>query len=178
MKIQFPPMVDKFFGILRAEEGPEVLPSSVPLLAASLVFFALAQFVAKLLTHPPLRAAEIGIIGAIVLAVIAVICCRVFQLSDRLPQILTALAAGGAAVAVVNLAVRLLLKFAFHEMDMDILPVDSIVNFLVFPLFLWNVLVYVSIFRRGFRTGMILSFAMSFALTLALVFWIPMLLKA
>ncbi|SFK40458.1 hypothetical protein [Methylocapsa palsarum] len=177
MKVQLPPTVNKFLGILRAEEGPEVLPRSVPLLVASLTFFAVAQFLTKLFTHPPLRAAGIGLIGVIVLAAIAFACSRLFRRADRLPQILTAMAAGGAAVAIVNLVVRLLLKFAFHEMDMDILPVDSIVNFLVFPLFLWNVLVYVSIFRRGLSAGMILSFAMSFALTLAIVFWIPLLLK-
>lgn len=178
MKIHFPPMVEKFLGILRAEEGPDVLPASAPLLGASLGFFALAQFAAKLLTHPPVRAAEIGIIGAVLLAALTYLGCHLFKHSERLTQTLTALAAAGAAVAFVNVGVKLLLKFAFHEMDMDVLPVDSIVNFLVFPLFLWNVLVYVSIFRRAFASGIILSFAMSFALTLAIVFWIPLLLKA
>lgn len=177
MKIKLPQTVDNFLGILRVERGPDVLPASLPLLAASLVAFALAEFGWKLLTHTPARAAEIGVAGALLLAAVALVCARTLNLSERLTQTLTALAAAGAVIALVNLLLRLLLRGAFMGMEMDALPIDSISNFLLFPLFAWNGLVYFSIFRRGFQMGILLSVALSLGLTVALALWLPLLFR-
>lgn len=176
MKIKLPPVVDKFVGILRAEEGPDVLPASIPLLGAGLCVYVIVQFMTALHTHSFPRAAEIGLVTGVLLVVVAAALAYSFGYSERLTQTLTALAAAGAVVSLVNLVFRFALRTAFIGMDMEALPIDDIANFILFPLFLWNVIVFVSIFRRAFRIGIILCFVLAFGYSLAVTFWIPRLL--
>jgi hypothetical protein len=172
MKIKLPPLVESFTGILRSELGPEVLPRSVQLLGVSLGIFVLAQFAGKLVTHTPVGAAAIGLCAGALLVAVTVLGSKLLGHSDRLTQILTALAAAGAAVTFVKLFLRLVLEMGFASEDLE-LPVDDLANFLLFPVFLWNVVVYASIFRRGFSVGRIAGFGLSLGYLLVLFFWIP-----
>lgn len=172
MTIKLPLLLQNFVGILRSDLGPEVLPRSGLLLGVSLGLFVLAQFAGKLFTYTPVGAAAIGLCAVALLAAITALGSWLFKHYDRLTQTLTALAGAGAAVTFVKFALRLVLEVAFTSEDLDF-PIDPLANFLLFPVFLWNVVVYASIFRRGFAVGRILGFAMSLGYLLVLFFWIP-----
>ena len=172
MNIKLPLLLRNLIGILRSDLGPEVLPRSVQLLGVSLALFVLAQSAGKLFTHSPAGALGIGLCAGALLAAVAAAGSRFFGHYERLTQTLTALAAAGAAVAFVKLFLRLVLEVGFAAQDLD-LPVEDLANFLLFPLFLWNVIVFASIFRRGFSVGVILGFSLSLGYLLILVFWIP-----
>ncbi len=172
MKITLPPLIHGFVGILRSEVGPEVLPSSSYLLRLSLGLFALVEFAIKLSTHSVVGAVGIGFSAAALLILIAALAARLLGHDERLRQTLTALAAAGAVVALVNFLFRYLLVQGFSFVG-DELPAQDLASFLLFPIFLWNTVVYASIFRRSFSLGLILSFALSLGYLLVLFFWIP-----
>jgi len=173
MKLKLPPLVHNLAGIVQAEVGPEVLPASGLLLAVSLGFFILVQFMAKLVTHSVAGAAGIGITAAVFLSVVAIVSARLLGHKERLLQTLTALAASGAVVAFVNFLCRGFLRIGFHVMLEDEGPVESMTDFLLFPIFLWNIVLYAGIFRRAFGVGLLLAFALSFTCVLTLFFEIP-----
>ncbi|WOJ88603.1 hypothetical protein RZS28_12330 [Methylocapsa polymorpha] len=176
MKIKLPPLIHNFVGILRSDVGPEVLPHSSLLLRVSLGLFVLIEFAIKLATHSVVGAAGIGISAAALLILVAALAARLLGHDERLTQTLTALAAAGAVVAFVNFFFRFLLVQGFAFVGED-LPAQELASFLLFPIFLWNVVVYASIYRRAFAVGAVLSFALSLGYLLVLVFWIPYFFK-
>lgn len=172
MTIKLPPLIHDFVGILRSEVGPEVLPSSNLLLRLSLGLFVLVEFAIKLATNSVVGAAGIGLSAAALLTLVAALAARLRGRDERLMQTLTALAVVGALVALVNFFFRFVLVQGFSFVG-DELPAQDLASFLLFPIFLWNVVVYASIYRRAFSVGTVVSFALSLGYLLVLVFWIP-----
>jgi hypothetical protein len=177
MKIKLPPFLHNLFGIVQSEVGPEVLPASMGLLTASLGVFALVQFWAKIVNHSVGGAAAIGVFAAIILIVVAYVAARLLGFKERFVQTLTALAAAGAIVAVVNLLCRMFLRVGFDFMLDSEGPIDSMIDFLLFPIFLWNLIVYAGIFRRAYSVGLGLGFALSLICVLMISFELPRLFK-
>ncbi|WP_036262391.1 hypothetical protein [Methylocapsa aurea] len=173
MKIKLPPLIHNFIGVMEGDVGPEVLPKSNSFLVASLGFFALVEFGVRLLTHSAIGAVGIGVSATVFLIIVAAISARLLGRNERLVQTLIALALAGAIVALVNFVCRTFLKVGFHLMLEDEAPVESITNFLLFPIFLWNIIVYAVIFRRAFPIGTLLAFGLSFSCVLMLFFEIP-----
>ncbi|WP_026608589.1 hypothetical protein [Methylocapsa acidiphila] len=172
MMIKLPPPVHGLLGILRSEVGPEVLPSSSFLLKLSLGLFVVSEFAVKLPTHSFFGAIGIGITAAALLALFAALVAKLLDHDERLAQTLTALAFVGAIVALINFFFRFILVLGFGFIG-DELPAQELASFLLFPIFLWNVILFASIYRRAFSLGLILSFALSIAYLLILFFWIP-----
>ncbi len=172
MTIKLPPLIHSFVGILRSEVGPEVLPSSSLFLKVSLGLFVFIEFAIKLSTHSWLGAVGIGLSAAALLILVAALAARLLGRDERLTQTLTALALAGAVVGLVNFLFRFVLVQGFNFVA-DGLPAQDLASFLLFPIFLWNVVVYASIYRRAFSLGLILPFALSLGYLLVLFFWIP-----
>lgn len=176
MAIKLPPLIQDFVGILNSDVGPEVLPHSSLLLKVSLGLFVLIEFAIKLSTHSVLGSVGIGVSAAALLSLVAALAARLLGRDERLTQTLTALAGVGAVVAFVNFFFRAVLIQGFAFVG-EGLPAEELASFLLFPIFLWNVVVYASIYRKAFSVGSILSFALSLGYLLVLVFWIPLFFK-
>jgi hypothetical protein len=178
LKLTLPSPIQKMVGILNWKLGPEVLPKSQNLLAASLVAFAVALFLRQVMEYSVARAAASGIGGALVLAAVAFLCASVSGYRERLTQTLCALALGGAAVILVTVLLRFLLivSLVFVDTSEEGLPYTNVMelaNFILFPLFVWNVFVFAALFRRSFRPSVAVSFAIAIPLVMLVDFWVP-----
>jgi hypothetical protein len=177
MKLTLPSPVQKVVGILNWKLGPEVLPKSQNLLVASLAAFAVAVFLRQALDYSVARAAASGVGSAAVLGAVAFLCAIVSGYRERLTQTLCALALGGAAVIFITACLRFLLVISFVVTDvsqeMPYVDVVQIANFVLFPLFVWNVFVFAALFRRSFRPSVPVAFAIAIPLVFILDYWVP-----
>ncbi|MFZ0508698.1 MAG: hypothetical protein WBD78_18095 [Methylocella sp.] len=174
MKFALPSPVQKVLGILNFKLGPEVLPKSPILLAASLVAFAVAVFLFQASFFSLAKAAASGIGGAVLLAVVAMLSARVSGYNERLTQTLTALALGGAIVIFVRTALGFFIFVSPAFAELPDINVRQLTAFLLFPLYVWNIFVFAFLFRRSFRSDVPVSFAISIALVFAVYFSVPL----
>lgn len=177
LTLTLPSPVQKLYGILNWKLGPEVLPKSPTLLAASLAAFAVVVFLRQSMDYSLARAAASGIGSAAVLGGVAFVCASVSGYRERLTQTLCALALGGAAVIFVTTSLRYLLVvslvFADPSQEMPYIDVLELANFLLFPLFVWNVFVFAALFRRSFRPSVPVAFAIAIPLVFLVDYWVP-----
>lgn len=183
MKLTLPSPIQNIVGILNWKLGPEVLPKSPILLIISLVAFAVAVFLRQSMDYSVARAAASGIGGAAVLGVVAFLCASVSGYRERLMQTLCALALGGAIVISVTALLRFLLivTLALSDTSEEGLPYINVVelaNFLLFPLFVWNVFIFAALFRRSFRPSVPIAFAIAIPVVLLVDFWVPAALRS
>jgi len=178
MKFTLPSPVQKILGILNFKLGPEVLPKSPIVLAASLVAFAAAVFLFQASFYSPARAAASAIGGAVLLAAVAMLCARVFGYNERLTQTLTALALGGATVIFVRTALGFFFFISPNFAELPDINVREMTAFLLFPLYVWNIFVFAFLFRRSFRSDIPISFAISIVLVFAVYFSVPLVFKS
>ncbi|MGH6829939.1 MAG: hypothetical protein ACREDG_02155 [Methylocella sp.] len=178
MKLTLPSAVHKVLGILNFTLGPEVLPKSPILLAASLVAFAAAVFLFQVSFYSPARAAASGIGSAVLLAAVAMLFARLSGYNERLTQTLTALALGGAIVIFVRAALGFIIFISPNLAELPEINVQQLTAFLLFPLYLWNIFVFAFLFRRSFRSDVVISFAISIALVIAMYFSVPSVFKS
>ncbi len=167
--VKLPPDLEKLIGILRSEMGPDALPVSGPLLAACLGGFALGHFLDLIIYKTPLQAVGIAVVGTVLLAAMAGGSLYLLGYGKRLQQTLTALAGTGAIIAVASVGVRMVLKLGLPEEA----PVVDLMRFLMFPLFLWNVVVFMGIFRVAFSGRMIPALAVAVAFMILFEFLVP-----
>jgi hypothetical protein len=173
MKLTLPSPIQNFIGILNWQLGPEVLPKSPILLAVSLLAFVAAVFLRQYMDYSLLRAAASGIGSAALLGGVAFLWAKISGYSERLTQTLTALALGGAAVIFVTTALRFLMVVAYTLQGLPDINILELANFLLFPLFVWNVFVFAALFRRSFRPSVAVAFAIALPLVFMLDFWVP-----
>lgn len=167
--IKLPPDLDKIIRILRSEMGPDALPVSWPLLGACLVGFTFGQLINLALYKTWTQAFGISLTGAVLLAALTAGSLYLLGYGKRLPQTLTALAGTGALIAAVSFGVRLVLVVGLPEEA----PTVDLMRFLMFPLFLWNVLVFMAILRVAFSGRLIPGLAVAVAYMIMLEFLIP-----
>jgi hypothetical protein len=178
MKFTLPSPVQKVLGILNFKLGPEVLPKSPFLFAASLVAFAAAVFLFQASFYSLARAAASGIGGAVLLAAVAMLCARVSGYNERLTQTLTALALGGAIVIFVRTVLGFIIFISPNLAELPDINVLQLTAFLLFPLYVWNIFVFAFLFRRSFRSDVVISFAISIALVFTVSFLVPIAFKS
>ncbi len=178
MKLTLPSPVKSLVGILNFKLGPEVLPKSPILLAVSLVAFAVSVFLFQVSYYSAARAAASGIASAILLALVALLWARVSGYNERLTQMLTALALGGAIVMFVRTALGFILFISPTFAELPDINVRELTAFLLFPLYVWNIFVFAFLFRRSFRADVPISFAISIALVFAVYFSVPLAFKS
>ena len=108
---------------------------------------------------------------------VAFVCASVSGYRERLTQTLCALALGGAVVIFVTTALRYLLVvslvFADPSQELPYINVLELANFLLFPLFVWNVFVFAALFRRSFRPSVPVAFAIAIPLVFVVDYWVP-----
>ena len=95
MKLNLPSPIQKVVGIVNWKLGPEVLPKSPVLLAASLCAFAVAMFLRQMMDYSLARSAASGIGAAAVLSAAAYIGASVSGYRERLTQNSLRARAGG-----------------------------------------------------------------------------------
>lgn len=173
MKITLPSPIENLVGILSWKLGPEVFPKSTLLLAISLLFFAIVEFLRNIMDYPFFKSVGIGVGSAVLLSVVTILCARISGYHERLTQTLTALALGGAIVLFVTTFLRFFLVVSYEFQGLPETNVMELANFLLFPLFVWNVFVFAALYRRSFRASVPVAFAIAIALLLALSFWVP-----
>jgi hypothetical protein len=178
MKFTLPSPVQKVIGILNFKLGPEVLPKSPILLAASLVAFAVGVFLFQANFYSPARAAASAIGSAVLLAAVAMLGARISGYTERLMQTLTALALGGAIVIFVRTALGLFIFINPAFAELPDINVQELTAFLLFPLYVWNIFVFAFLFRRSFHSDVPISFAISIALVVAVYFSVPLAFKS
>jgi hypothetical protein len=173
MKLTLPSPIQNIVGILNWKLGPEVLPRSPVLLTVSLIAFAGAVFLRHAMDYSWLRAAVSGIGSAALLGGVAFLWAKLSGYRERLPQTLTALALGGAVVIFMTASLRFLMIVAYTLEGLPEVNIMELANFLLFPLFVWNVFVYAALFRRSFRPSVPVAFAIAIPLVLLVDFWVP-----
>jgi hypothetical protein len=183
MKLTLPSPVQNVLGLLNWTVGPDVLPKSPLLLAASLGAFAVAIFLRQAMDYSLARAAASGIGSAALLGAVAFLCAKVSGYQERLTQTLCALALGGAIIIFLTTFLRLLhfISLVFTDTSEDGLPyinVSELASFLLFPLFVWNVFIFAALFRRSFRPSVLISFAIALPLVFLVDFWVPTIFRS
>ena len=145
--------------------------------------FAVAVFLRQAMDYSLARAAASGIGSAVILGAVAFLCAKVSGYQERLTQTLCALALGGAIIIFLTTFLRFLLfiSLALSDTSENGLPyinVAELANFLLFPLFVWNVFIFAALFRRSFRPSVIVSFAIALPLVFIVDFWVPTVFKS
>ncbi|MGH6839959.1 MAG: hypothetical protein ACREDT_14415 [Methylocella sp.] len=178
MKLTLPPPIQNVLGILNCKLGPDVLPKSPILSGVCLVAFAAAVFLFQYNFYSVAKAAVSGIASAVLLAAFALLCARVSGYNERLTQTLTALALGGAIVIFIRTALGFIIFISPNLAELPDINVRQLTAFLLFPLYVWNIIVFAFLFRRSFRTETVISFAISIALVFTLYFSVPLMFKS
>jgi hypothetical protein len=178
MKLTLPPPIQNVLGILNCKLGPDVLPKSPILLGVWLFAFAVVVSLFQYNFYSVARAAASGIASAVLLAVVAMLCARVSGYNARLTQTLTALALGGAIVIFIRTALGFVIFISPNLAELPDINVRQLTAFLLFPLYVWNIIVFAFLFRRSFRTDPIMSFAISIALLFVMYFSVPLMFKS
>jgi hypothetical protein len=168
-EVKLPSDLEKLIRILRTEMGPDALPVSWPLLGICLAGFAFGQLInlAVIKTFP--QALGIALTGTVLLVAITAGSLYLLGYGKRLPQTLTALAGTGALIALVSFGVRIVLWLGLPEEA----PTADLMRFLMFPLFLWNVIVFMGIFRIAFSGRLVPGLAVAVAYMVMLEFLLP-----
>jgi xanthine/uracil permease len=173
MKIALPSPIQNLVDIVSWQVGPEVFPKSILLLGISLSTYAFVVFLRNIMDYTFIKAVGIGVGSALVLGAVTILCARISGYHERLTQTLTALALGGAIVLFVTTFLRFFLVVSYQMQGLPEINVMELANFLLFPLFVWNVFVFAALYRRSFRASVPIAFGISIALLLALDFWVP-----
>jgi hypothetical protein len=119
------------------------------------------------------------LLATVVLAVVAMLCARIFGYNERLMQTLTALALGGAVVIFVRAALGFIITiWAVTLTELPDNNIQQLTAFVLFPLYVWNIFVYAFLFRRSFRSDVVMSFAISIALVFTVSFLVPIAFKS
>lgn len=167
--VKLPPDLDKIVRILRGELGPDSLPVSYPLLGAWLAGFAIGQALNLFLYKTAFQAIGIAATGAVLLVAIAAGSLSLLGYRKRLAQTLTALAGTGTLIALVSFFVRFIIMNGLPPEA----PTVDLTRFLMFPLFLWNVVVFMGILRIAFSGRLIPGLAVAIAYMVMLEFLVP-----
>ncbi|MGQ0444488.1 MAG: hypothetical protein ACT4O2_05005 [Beijerinckiaceae bacterium] len=147
-------------------------------MAVSIVVFIVAVFLFQASFYSAARAAASSMASAVLLAAVALGCARVSGYGERLMQTLTALALSGAIVIFIRTALGFIIFIAPNLAELPDDNVRQLTAFLLFPLYVWNIIVFAFLFRRSFRTGVVVSFAISIILLFVMYFSVPIMFKS
>lgn len=144
-KINLPATPKALFDIMRLEAGPSALPLSRNTTYASLAAYAAGETGVQFLDHQLLAAILFGLVSVAFLIGLTVAVLHLTGARDHLLQTLTALGATGAAVALIWIGLYLL----FSQVFPPPLPTSTLVKFLLFPLLVWNVMLFTWLYRHA-----------------------------
>lgn len=143
--ISLPATPRALIDIIKLEAGPSALPATQTVLLSSLAAYAAGATAQQMVPHEILPsivygAIDTGLLAAVTFGVLLAVGAR-----DRFAQTLTALAAIGAIVSLVSFVLQMFVGVVFPPP----LPTGKLVGFVLFPLVLWKVTLYMWIYRHG-----------------------------
>lgn len=134
-----------FLDILSLEGGQGKLPVSMPLMGGSLGVYALLQTIDHLLDHSFGGSLIYGLASAAIVGGFTALLLPRYDARDRVVQTITALAGVGAVIALVSIVLHLVFSVALPPP----LPTQRLVNFLLFPIVIWNFFAFAFIYRHA-----------------------------
>jgi hypothetical protein len=143
--ISLPPLPKALFDMIRLEAGPGSLPATPLAAGVTLAIYAAGETADQYVHHPLLPSLVYGPVCAILLALTAIAVLSFVGTRDKFWQIVTALAAIGAIVALVSVALSSFVSLVFPPP----LPTAKLVGFVLFPLVVWKGTLFIWIFRHG-----------------------------
>lgn len=143
--ISLPATPRALIDIIRLEAGPSALPATQRVLVSSLVAYAVGATAQQMVSRDILPSIIYGAVDTGLLALVTFGVLLAVGARDRFTQTLTALAAIGALVALVSFVLQLFVGVVFPPP----LPTAKLVGFVLFPLVIWKVTLYMWIFRHG-----------------------------
>jgi hypothetical protein len=145
--------------ICRIEAGPQKLPFSTPLLAIAAVVYILVRLWEESFDQPVIAAGFLGVFDILLLALMVGIPLWLFNLSNRIPQTLTALTSAGIVVSIVNI----FLLFLLSDLPLPPERLGRVIALLTFPLLLWRLFINANLLRHA------LSWRFRYAIALSLI---------
>jgi hypothetical protein len=143
-RFSLPPTPKALIDIVRLESGPDALPFSPKVAKYSLGAYAVGEALDMLLDHDIGPAIVYGVVSTALLVAVAAAVLFTVGARDRLTQTITALAATGALVGFASFILHLLVSQVFPPP----LPTAKLVGFLLFPLIVWKVTIFIWLFRH------------------------------
>jgi hypothetical protein len=143
--ISLPRTPRAIFDIMRLEAAPSALPATQRALVVSLFAYAAGEAAQLYVSKDLLPAIAFGVASAALLVATTYVVLLMVGARERVTQTLVALAAIGAVVALVMMFLHALVGLVFPPP----LPTAKLVDFLLFPLVLWKVTLFMWIYRHG-----------------------------
>ncbi len=160
-----------FLDILSLEGGQGKLPVSTKLMGGTLGVYAVLQTIDHLLEHSFGGSIIFGLASAGLVAGATALVLPRYDARDKVIQSITGLAFFGAVIALASI----ILHFVFAVALPPPLPTARLVNFLLFPLVIWNFFAFAFIYRHA-RLRTFPAFALSAILVLVIAFILARLL--
>lgn len=143
--VNLPPTPKALLDIVRLEGGQQHLPVSATLAGAAFGAYAVAEILAHLVEHSFVGSLLYGVLTAGALAGITYFTLKIVGARDKLIQTLIALGAMGTLVCLAYIVLHLLFAQALPAP----LPSDRLVRFLLFPLVIWELFMFVWLYRHA-----------------------------
>jgi hypothetical protein len=134
-----------FIDILTLEGSQNSLPVSTQLMGGSLGVYAVLQAAEHFLAHSFGGSIIYGLASAALVGVSTALVLPRYDARDRVVQTITALAGVGAVIALASIVLHLIFSVALPPP----LPTERLVNFLLFPLVIWNFFAFTFIYRHA-----------------------------
>ncbi len=134
-----------FLDILTLEGGQGKLPVDTKLMGGMLGGYAVLQFVRHLLEHSLGGSLLFGLASAALVGGSTALLLPRYDARDKVIQTITAAAFFAGVISLTSI----LLHFVFAVALPPPLPTDRLVNFLLFPLIIWNFFAFAFIYRHA-----------------------------
>jgi len=134
-----------FLDILSLEGAQNKLPVSMPLLGYSLGAYAVLQALNHSIEHSLGGSLIFGLASAAIVGVSTVLVVPRYDTREKAIQTAIALAGVGAVIALATIV----LHFVFGIALPPPLPTERLVNFLLFPLVIWNFFAFAYLYRHA-----------------------------
>ncbi len=133
------------FHIIALEGGQKELPVSLPLMGVGLAAYAAAMISLHRLEHDLGPSIGFGLACTALLVAANAGVMELYKRRDLTVQTITALSVTGVVIAITSIILHFILAFALPAP----LPTHRLVNFLLFPIPMWNVFSFAYIYRHA-----------------------------
>jgi hypothetical protein len=155
-----------FYDILALEGAQNALPVDMKLVGGSLGAYAVLQAIDHAIEHSWGGSIIYGLLSAALVGVSTFLVVPRYDTREKTIQTAIALAGIGAIIALTSI----ILHFVFSVALPPPLPTERLVNFLLFPLTLWNFFAFTYIYRHAkLRSVPAYSFAAAIVIILDFV---------
>lgn len=158
--------------IVTLDGGQGKLPVSIPLMSGCLCAYAAVQTLDHSLEHAWGSSILFGLASAAIVGVSTAVVLPLYEAREKIVQSVTALAAVGAFIGLTSIV----LHFIFAAALPPPMPTNRLVNFLLFPIVIWNLFAFAFIYRHA-KLRTIPAFALAATFVIVVDFIISKLLR-